>query len=85
MAPGAKGTGSPREAVARLLARLLERAEAEADEGRLAFTKPRDLLEAAKMLLLLDGNTSGEKESDGIGRDIVERLRRGLGVDDEKE
>jgi hypothetical protein len=83
MARGANGTGSPRKAVARLLARLLERAEAEAEEGRLAFTKPRDLLEAAKMLLLLDGDTSGEKG--GIGRDIVERLRRELGVDDEKE
>ncbi|MCK4594091.1 hypothetical protein KAU45_06275 [bacterium] len=65
--------------MARLLARLLERAEAEAEEGRLAFTKPRDLLEAAKMLLLLDGDTSGEKESDAIGLDIVERLRRELG------
>ncbi len=85
MVGGAKGTGSPREAVARLLARLLERAEAETEEGRLAFTKPRDLLEAAKILLLLDGDTSGEKESASIGLDIVERLQRELGVDDEKK
>jgi hypothetical protein len=79
---GSAGACSAKRAVAGFLESLLAHAGREIDEGRLTLTKPRDLLDAAKMLLELDGDATGGTDEDSIARDIIERLREELEGDD---
>lgn len=81
--PEDSGASSPRATVAGLLKKLLERAEREIKDGKLTVAKPGDLLDAARMLLELDGSAAGGT-SDEVGRGIVERLGDELGFGDDE-
>ncbi|MCX7020684.1 MAG: hypothetical protein NTW26_00150 [bacterium] len=81
--PDDSGSSSTRDKVSRLLTGLIERAEREIEKGQLTIAKPGDLLDAARMLLELDGSAE-KKESEDVGRGIVERLRSELGVGDDE-
>jgi len=82
-APDDSGASSPRATVAGLLEKLIERAEREILDGKLTVAKPRDLLEAARMLLELDGSAA-EGPSDDVGLGIALRLRSELGAGEDE-
>jgi hypothetical protein len=77
------GSASPRATVAGLLHRLIAQAEREIEAGKLTVAKPGELLEAARMLLELDGGAERES-SDEVGREIVERLGAEFGFGDDE-
>jgi hypothetical protein len=83
-APDESGDSPTRNVVSRLLKGLLEKAEREIREGKLTVAKPGDLLDAARLLLELDGD-AGKKTSDDVGRGIIESLRSEFGGDDEPQ
>jgi len=78
-----RGVPSPRATVAGFLKRLIGRAELEIEKGELTVAKPGDLLEAARLLLELDGGAEGESSAD-VGREIFDRLGAGLGFGDDE-
>jgi hypothetical protein len=80
--PDDSGVPSPCETVSRLLTSLLAEAGREIAAGNLTVARPGELLDAARLLLELDGAGSGEP-ADDVGREIVGRLGAELGLDDE--
>ncbi|HDR06758.1 MAG TPA: hypothetical protein ENN88_03905 [Candidatus Coatesbacteria bacterium] len=68
--------------MAGLLKRLIKRAEAEIRDGRLVVAKPGDLLDAARMLLELEG-AAEKAPSEEVGRALIERFEAQLESGDE--
>lgn len=66
------------ELAERLLSRLLERAAHQLEEGELTVAKPRELIEAVR---LLREAGSGSRVATEIPAELLERLRRMLDND----
>jgi|GEM_PF-6661656 len=68
---------SPRDEVIILLRRLLSRASEGIESGEFALTKPKEVLDAAKLLLdLLGQKPPLDRKSRAVGKRLVERLER---------
>jgi len=68
---------SPRDEVINLLRRLMNRASDGIESGEFALTKPKEVLDAAKLLLELLGQKSPpDNKSRAVGKRLVERLER---------
>ena len=68
---------SPRDEVIALLRRLLNRASDGIESGEFALTKPKEILDAAKLLLDLLGQSASPTRNCGeVGKRLAERLEK---------
>jgi hypothetical protein len=72
------------ELLRRLLRRLLERAVDAVEEGELSLSKPRELLEAARLLKELEATADGGNAANGVAEELLDRLEELAAADGEQ-
>ncbi|MBD3401029.1 MAG: hypothetical protein GF399_11975 [Candidatus Coatesbacteria bacterium] len=66
-----------------LLRRLLERAVDAVEEGELSLSKPRELLEAARLLKELETTAEDGTAEGGVAEELLDRLEELTAAEDE--